>query len=29
MEIRTAYEGTGDLRVDWIQLRRITRNTPE
>ena len=29
MEIRTLYEGTGTLRVDWIQLRRVTGNIPE
>lgn len=29
LEIRTLYEGTGTLRVDWIQLRRVTGNTPE
>ena len=29
IEIRTMYEGTGTLRVEWIQLRRVTDNTAE
>ena len=29
LEIRTLYGGTGTLRVDWIQLRRVNGNTPE
>jgi hypothetical protein len=29
IEIRTFYEGVGALRVDWIQLRRVSENTDE
>ena len=29
MEIRTSYEGSGRLQVDWLQLRRISDNVAE